>query len=133
MWDNQHVYVYVYVYVYVCVLEFAWVWPLMIGCVCVCVCCTELSINMWDNQHSYRVSFQLRGVFFDLLSELSELDTKSQWKKVKSSIESDRRYEMIGSSAKREQFFVEYIHQLEVSLLYLPEACTSRYDYIAEV
>jgi len=56
---------------------------------------------------------KLRGVFFELLGELSELDAKSQWKKVKSSIETDRRYEMIGSSAKREQFFIEYIHQLE--------------------
>lgn len=42
------------------------------------------------------------------------MDETSQWKKVKSSIESDRRYELIGSSSKREQFFYEYIQEVEV-------------------
>lgn len=56
---------------------------------------------------------KLKAHFFELLSELSELHEASQWKKVRLSIESDRRYELVGSSAKREQFFHEYIQQLE--------------------
>jgi FF domain. len=57
----------------------------------------------------FRIRFQFRKNFYELLDELNNLDGESEWRKVKGSIESDKRYEVIGSSSKREQFFNEYI------------------------
>jgi len=42
---------------------------------------------------------------------LNNLDEASEWRKVKSSLETDKRYELIGSSSKREQFFNDYIKE----------------------
>jgi len=54
----------------------------------------------------------LRTNFFELLGELNNLDETSEWRKVKGSLETDKRYELVGSSSKREQFFNDYIKEL---------------------
>ncbi|XP_057307232.1 transcription elongation regulator 1-like isoform X2 [Hydractinia symbiolongicarpus] len=54
---------------------------------------------------------KLRKQFFELLSELTNLSEDSKWKKVKQSIEADKRYELVGSSSKREEFFYQYVKE----------------------
>ena len=41
------------------------------------------------------------------------MDRKSQWRKVKSKIEKDSRYKVVEPALTREEFFREYIEQLE--------------------
>eukprot|EP00794_Sanderia_malayensis_P005398 gene5398-6074_t len=57
---------------------------------------------------------KIRSDFFELLAELKGLDRKSDWKKVKTSINSDPRYEAVHSSHKREDFFKNFIEVFSV-------------------
>lgn len=51
-----------------------------------------------------------------MLSELNNVDETSQWKKVKSAIDTDRRYKLIDSSIKREQYFYDYVRETVVAI-----------------
>ncbi|XP_002156237.3 transcription elongation regulator 1 isoform X1 [Hydra vulgaris] len=55
---------------------------------------------------------KVRIGFLELLGELNNLEESSQWKKVKSSIEHDKRYQLVASSTKREQWFYDYLKEI---------------------
>lgn len=47
-----------------------------------------------------------------MLKEQTDLNERSQWKKVKSLFQKDPRYKVIESSSKREEVFNEYVKSL---------------------
>lgn len=47
----------------------------------------------------------------ELLTE-QKLDSKSQWRKVRSKVEKDPRYKAVESSVQREEWFKEHLEQL---------------------
>ena len=58
---------------------------------------------------------QSKEDFQQLLKEVPDLDRHSQWKDVKPKIERDPRYQAVDSDAKREQWFNDYVKDLDVS------------------
>ncbi|KAL9982359.1 hypothetical protein ACROYT_G004391 [Oculina patagonica] len=54
---------------------------------------------------------KIRNDFMDLLTE-QKLDSKAQWRKVRSKIEKDPRYKAVESSMQKEDWFKEHVEQL---------------------
>lgn len=54
---------------------------------------------------------QIHIEFVELLTE-QKLDSKAQWRKVRSKIEKDPRYKAVDSSVQREDWFKEHTEQL---------------------
>lgn len=57
--------------------------------------------------------FQLKADFISLLKETSGLDRHSRWSEVKKKINSDSRYEAVDSSSRREDWFKDYVRNLD--------------------
>ena len=54
---------------------------------------------------------QVKNDFAALLVE-QKLDSKAQWRKVRSKIEKDLRYKVVENTMQREEWFKEHIEQL---------------------
>ena len=54
----------------------------------------------------------------ELLTE-QKLDSKSQWRKVRSKVEKDPRYKAVESSMQRDEWFKEHLEQLYKVVLIL--------------
>lgn len=54
---------------------------------------------------------QVKNDFAALLAE-QKLDSKAQWRKVRSKIEKDPRYKVVENTMQREEWFKEHIEQL---------------------
>lgn len=57
------------------------------------------------------VMVQVKNDFTALLAE-QKLDSKAQWRKVRSKIEKDLRYKAVENTMQREEWFKEHIEQL---------------------
>ena len=53
--------------------------------------------------------------FLDLLKETDGIDAESQWSNVKKGIARDPRYDAVGSSSLREEFFASYVKKLSTN------------------
>lgn len=58
-------------------------------------------------------SLQLKTDFLKLLKETSGIDRNSRWSDVKKKINSDPRYEAVDSSSRREDWFKDYVKNLD--------------------
>ncbi|CAG5125745.1 unnamed protein product [Candidula unifasciata] len=56
---------------------------------------------------------RLKSDFLKLLREVSGIDRNSRWSEVKKKISSDPRYEAVDSSSRREDWFKDYIKNLD--------------------
>ncbi|XP_067657663.1 transcription elongation regulator 1-like [Haliotis asinina] len=56
---------------------------------------------------------KLKADFISLLKETSGLDRHSRWSEVKKKINSDSRYEAVDSSSRREDWFKDYVRNLD--------------------
>ena len=63
----------------------------------------------------YHLSFllQLKSDFIQLLKDTSDIDRHSRWSDVKRKIDSDPRYKAVDSSSRREDWFKDYVRNLE--------------------
>lgn len=61
---------------------------------------------------------QIHNDFVELLTE-QKLDSKAQWRKVRSKVEKDPRYKAVESSVQREEWFKEHLEQLYKVMLIL--------------
>lgn len=63
----------------------------------------------------YHVCFtlQLKVDFIQLLKDTSEIDRHSRWSDIKRKIDSDPRYKAVDSSSRREDWFKDYVRNLE--------------------
>lgn len=59
------------------------------------------------------ISLQLKSDYIQLLKETSDLDRHSRWSETKKRIDSDSRYKAIESSSRREDWFRDYIRNLD--------------------
>ena len=57
--------------------------------------------------------FQLKNEFLKLLKETEGIDRHSRWSEIKKKINSDPRYEAVESSSRREDWFKDYIRNIE--------------------
>lgn len=70
----------------------------------------------------YHVCFtlQLKVDFIQLLKDTSEIDRHSRWSDIKRKIDSDPRYKAVDSSSRREDWFKDYVRNLEeVTAVYI--------------
>ncbi|CAG0921483.1 unnamed protein product [Notodromas monacha] len=58
-------------------------------------------------------SEKARKDFLDLLKECTQIDRHSHWADVKRLLDTDARYEAVGSSSLREELFREHVHKLK--------------------
>ena len=56
---------------------------------------------------------QLKSDFIQLLKDTSDIDRHSRWSDVKRKIDSDTRYKAVDSSSRREDWFKDYVRNLE--------------------
>lgn len=56
---------------------------------------------------------QLKSDFIQLLKETSEIDRHSRWSDIKRKIDSEPRYKAVDSSSRREDWFKDYVRNLE--------------------
>lgn len=63
----------------------------------------------------YHIPFllQLKSDFLQLLKDTSDIDRHSRWSDVKRKIDSDPRYKAVDSSSRREDWFKDYVRNLE--------------------
>ena len=62
---------------------------------------------------SWSFLLQLKADFILLLKETSEIDRHSRWSDIKRKIDSDSRYKAVDSSSRREDWFKDYVRNLE--------------------
>ena len=72
---------------------------------------------------------QIHNDFEELLAEL-KLDSKSQWRKVRSKIEKDPRYKAVESASQKEEWFKEHVEQLYKVIYKLQESLIMSYIYM---
>ena len=56
---------------------------------------------------------QLKADFIQLLKETTEIDRHSRWSDIKRKIDSEPRYKAVDSSSRREDWFKDYVRNLE--------------------
>lgn len=67
-----------------------------------------------DSQKSFLYWYpQMKKEFMDLLKDSDFIDRHSSWSDVKKKIENDPRFKVVESSREREDFFIDYIHELK--------------------
>ena len=72
-----------------------------------CILFLNMASELWP------LTFQLKADFIQLLREQTDLDRHSRWSETKKKIDSDPRYKAVESSSRREDWFRDYIKNLE--------------------
>ena len=86
-----------------------------------CQTCSEPKLLVFSRTGSYHDFPQLKDDFMQLLQDTPDIDRHSKWDDVKDKIDTDPRYLAVNSNSKRERWFNEYKHRLEVRVISLVE------------
>jgi hypothetical protein len=68
--------------------------------------------SIWDITWFFSC-LQLKSDFISLLKDTSDIDRHSRWSDIKRKIDSDPRYKAVDSSSRREDWFKDYVKNLD--------------------